>query len=156
MRHLLVRIESRNAGSVVTVSDRALSVRFPMLMSVAQEGTSPQRIVVNLRDFLPDSLRTVRTGWLAQCCIEDAPRFRPTPETARPDSALSASIGICCTRVYCRRFALQLPPLRVTAEGFGADGRGFNTRRIYHGLPLRPSQMIRGLQPSELFSTAFY
>src|SRR5580693_4851271 len=111
MRHLLVRIESRNAGSVVTVSDRALRVRFPMLMSVAQEGMSPQRIVVNLRDFLPIPCEPLGLAGLEQCCIEDAPRFRPTPETARPDSALSTSIGICCTRVYCRRFALQLPPL---------------------------------------------
>ncbi len=32
-----VRIEFRNAGVVVTVSDRALSVRVAMLMSLAQE-----------------------------------------------------------------------------------------------------------------------
>src|SRR6267142_1761244 len=64
MRHRFVRMESRNEGVVVTVSDRALSVRFPMLMSVAQEGMSPQRIVENLRDFLPCSRRTVTTGWV--------------------------------------------------------------------------------------------
>ena len=35
MRQRLLRIESRNAGVVVTVSDRALSVRFPILASLA-------------------------------------------------------------------------------------------------------------------------
>src|SRR6266481_5788334 len=64
MRQRLVKIEFRNAGVVVTVSDRALSVRVPMLMSFAQEGISPQRIVVNLRVFLPISRRTVATGWV--------------------------------------------------------------------------------------------
>src|SRR5215472_3404147 len=62
MRQRLVRIDSRNAGVFVTVSDRALSVRFPMLMSFAQEGINPQRIVVKWRIFLPCSLRTIRTG----------------------------------------------------------------------------------------------
>src|SRR5215468_2163123 len=62
MRQRFLRIESRNAGVVVTVSDRALSVRVPMLMSLAQDGISPQRILVKCRDFLPFSLRTVRTG----------------------------------------------------------------------------------------------
>src|SRR5215472_11445056 len=62
MRQRLVRIESRNAGVVVTVSERAFSVRAPMLMSLAQDGISPQRIVVKCRDFLAFSLRTVRTG----------------------------------------------------------------------------------------------
>src|SRR2546429_6464204 len=57
MRQRLVRIESRNAGVVVTVSDRALSVRFPMLMSFAQDGINPQRMVVKWRIFLPCSLR---------------------------------------------------------------------------------------------------
>src|SRR5438477_348749 len=55
MRQRLVRIESRNAGVVVTVSDRALSVRFPMLMSFAQDGINPQRMVVKWRIFLPCS-----------------------------------------------------------------------------------------------------
>src|SRR6266699_69413 len=64
MRQRLVRIESRNAGVVVTVSDRALSVRVPMLMSLAQEGMSPQRMVVNMRVLFPSSLRTVTT-----CCV---------------------------------------------------------------------------------------
>lgn len=62
MRQRFVRIEFRNAGVVVTVSDRALSVLFPMLISFAQDGMSPQRIVVNWRTFLPCSFRTVRTG----------------------------------------------------------------------------------------------
>src|SRR5215472_17774417 len=62
MRQRLVRIESRNAGVVVTASDRALSVRLPMLMSLAQDGINPQRIVVKRRTFLPCSLRTIRTG----------------------------------------------------------------------------------------------
>src|SRR5215470_18734022 len=62
MRQRFVRIESRNAGVVVTVSDRALSVRFPMLMSFAQEGTNPHRMVVKWRTFLPCSLRTISTG----------------------------------------------------------------------------------------------
>src|SRR6266849_2909602 len=94
MRHLLIRIESRNAGVIVTVSDRALSVRLPMLISVAQEGMSPHRIVVNVRDFLPSSRRTVRTGCVgamlyrgvssisshawncsARCCFECVNRY---------------------------------------------------------------------------------
>lgn len=62
MRQRFVRIDSRNAGVVVTVSDRALSVRVPMVMSLAQDGISPQRIVVKCLDFLPFCLRTVRTG----------------------------------------------------------------------------------------------
>src|SRR5215469_13343653 len=62
MRQRLVRIESRNAGVVVTLSDLALSVRFPMLMSFAQDGINPQRMVVKWRTFLPCSLRTTRTG----------------------------------------------------------------------------------------------
>lgn len=57
-------MESLNAGVIVTVSERALSVRVPMLMSVAQEGMSPHRIVVNLRNLFHSSRRTVKTGWV--------------------------------------------------------------------------------------------
>jgi len=35
-----------------------------MVMSFAQEGMSPQRIVVNVRIFCPISRRTVTTGWV--------------------------------------------------------------------------------------------
>ena len=62
MRQRFVRIESRNAGVVLTVSDRAFSVRVPILMSFAQDGISPQRMFVKRRVFLPCSFRTVMTG----------------------------------------------------------------------------------------------
>src|SRR6266566_9430148 len=108
MRQRFVRTESRNAGVVVTVSDRALSALVPMLMSFALDGIRPQRMVVKCRVFFLVLCGPLGPAGLAQCCIEDASRFRPTPGTVRPSSDLSASIGICCTRVHSRRFSTRL------------------------------------------------
>src|SRR5260370_42024270 len=73
-----VRIGSRNAGFVVTVSDRALSVWVPMLMSFAQDGIRPQRMVVNLRVFFPSSLRTVTTCWVGAMLYRGRSSISPT------------------------------------------------------------------------------
>src|SRR6266436_2899887 len=71
-------IESRNAGFVVTVSDRALSFLLPMLMSFAQDGIRPQRMVVNLRVFFPSSLRTVTTRWVGAMLYRGRSSISPT------------------------------------------------------------------------------
>src|SRR6266513_2096083 len=111
MRQRFVRIESRNAGVFVTVSDRAFSVRVPMLMSLAHDGISPQRIVVKCRDFFRFPCGRSGLAALAQCCIADALQpHHPRPENAQQDTASNASVGICYTPVHCRRF----PALRYT------------------------------------------
>src|SRR5438132_7133879 len=97
MRQRLVRIESRNAGVVVTVSDRALSVRFPMLMSLAQDGINPQRMVVKWRIFLPCSLRTIRTG-----CV-GAMLYRGRSSISPNASKRSAKYGFA----YVNRYLLH-------------------------------------------------
>src|SRR5437762_14295034 len=115
MRQRLVRIESRNAGVVVTVSDRALSVRFPMLMSFAQDGINPQRMVVKWRIFLPCSLRTIRTGcvgaMLYRECSSTLQLHHPPPETVQQGTASSASVGIDYTHIHSHRspISVQLP-----------------------------------------------
>src|SRR6266436_7892452 len=73
-----LRIESRNAGFVVTVSDRALSVWVPMVMSFAQEGIRPQRMVVNLRVFFSSSLQTVTTCWVGAMLYRGRSSISPT------------------------------------------------------------------------------
>src|SRR5438445_4747701 len=78
MRQRFVRIDSRNAGVVVTVSDRAFSVRVPMLMSFAQDGIRPQRMVVKLRVFFPSSLRTVTTCWVGAMLYRGRSSISPT------------------------------------------------------------------------------
>src|SRR6266853_4206435 len=78
IRQRFVRIGSRNAGFVVTVSDRALSVWVPMLMSFAQDGIRPQRIVVHLRVFFPSSSRTVTTFWVGAMLYRGRSSISPT------------------------------------------------------------------------------
>ena len=103
MRQRLLRIDSRNAGVVVTVSDRALSVRFPMVMSFAHEGINPQRMIVKWRVFCLALCGRLGRAALAQCCIADALQFgHPPPENVQQDTASSASIGIGYTRVHFR------------------------------------------------------
>lgn len=116
MRQRLVRIESRNAGVVFTASDRALSVRFPMLMSLAQDGTSPQRMVVKCRLFLPCSFRTVMTGCVGAMLYRGRSSISSSADPKR-------SVRYCFECVsryllhttYCRRFD-ELSRMDLTPE----------------------------------------
>src|SRR6266704_4390235 len=94
MRQRFLRIGSRNAGFVVTVSDRALRVWVPMLMSFAQDGISPQRMVVNLRIFFPPSMRTVRT-----CCV-GAMLYRGRSSISPAAPKRSAKYGFAYVNLY--------------------------------------------------------
>src|SRR5260370_3315390 len=97
MRQRFVRIESRNAGVFVTVSDRALSVRFPMLMPLAHDGINPQRMIVNVRVFFPSSMRTVTT-----CCV-GAMLYRGRSSISPNASKRSAKYGFA----YVNRYLLH-------------------------------------------------
>src|SRR6266404_5264838 len=49
-----------------------------MLLSFAQDGIRPQRMVVNLRVFLPSSLRTVTTCWVGAMLYRGRSSISPT------------------------------------------------------------------------------
>jgi hypothetical protein len=119
----------------VTVSDRAFRVRVPMLMSFAQEGMSPQRIVEKLRDFLPSSLRTVKTR-----CV-GAILYRGPSSSSSWESKRSARYCFECVN----RYRLHIVSLSQMCKPQFTDHR--MTSSVSFVCNALPGQTVRPIHP---------